>query len=148
MEYYKSLLGRLPFLEIVQLREQWFLHYYGDVGNSMSAKLLRLSLAHRIQELELDTEGRCNSIRKLAAESQKNYQPSGNGFAQRMKPGTRLLREYKGRTHEVLAVKYGLFVYEGQIYKSLSEVARKIVGKPRAGTTFFGLRGMKRRPIP
>src|SRR5690349_4961069 len=52
MEKHIGLLDRLPFMETVELREHWFLHFYSEVGSAMSAKLLRLAIAHRIQELE------------------------------------------------------------------------------------------------
>lgn len=144
MESANHLLSRLPYLEIVQLREQWFLHFNSDVGNRMSAKLLRLAIAYRVQELESDAASRCDAIRRIAEEHPRTPEASGHGYAQHLTPGTRLLREYKGKTHEVLAIQNGLFVYEGTIFKSLSEVACKIVGRKRAGTTFFGLRGKRR----
>ena len=144
MESARHLLSRLPYLEIVQLREQWFLHFNSDVGNKMSAKLLRLAIAYRVQELESDAENRCDAIRQIAEEHLRTPEANGHGYAQHLKPGTRLLRDYKGKTHEVLAVQNGLFVYEGTIFKSLSEVACRIVGRRRAGTIFFGLRGKRR----
>jgi len=144
LESARNLLSRLPYLEIVQLREQWFLHFNSDVGNRMSAKLLRLAIAYRVQELESDAASRCDTIRRIAEEHPRTPEVNGRGYAQHLKPGTRLLRDYKGKTHEVLAVQNGLFVYEGTIFKSLSEVACRIVGRKRAGTIFFGLRGKGR----
>jgi len=144
MERAENLLKRLPYLEIVQLREQWFLHFYGDAGNSMSAKLLRLAIGYRAQELDSDTVGSCEKIRNRAAEYKMSDGDLGRGRTHFMKPGSRLLREYKGKTHEVIAIESGRFVYLGQVCDSLSEVARKITGSPRSGAVFFGLtRGRK-----
>ncbi len=53
--------------------------------------------------------------------------------------GTKLIREYKGKFHEVIVVEKGFF-YEGQTYKSLSVIARKITGGRWNGPLFFGLR--------
>ena len=145
MERADHLLSRLELLDIVQLREQWYLHFNSEAGNKLSAKLLRLAIAYRVQELEQDTAGRCDAIRRIAQGQSRVREASGHGYAQQMKPGTRLLREYKGKVHEVLAVKNGLFVHEGQIFSSLSEVATRIVGKRRSGTSFFGLTGKSRR---
>lgn len=144
MESANHLLSRLPYLEIVQLREQWFIHFNSDVGNRMSAKLLRLAIAYRVQELESDAASRCDAIRQIAEEHPRTPEAGGHGYAQHLTPGTRLLREYKGKSHEVLAIQNGLFVYEGTIFKSLSAVACRIVGRKRAGTIFFGLRGKRR----
>lgn len=56
----------------------------------------------------------------------------------RLSPGTRLLREWRGRTHTVEVVDSG-FQYEGDAYKSLSQVARSITGARWSGPRFFGL---------
>jgi hypothetical protein len=54
-----------------------------------------------------------------------------------LRPGTRLLREWRGATHEVLVVAHG-FEYAGKTYKSLSAIARAITGTPWSGPAFFG----------
>ena len=54
-----------------------------------------------------------------------------------LSPGTRLLREWHGATHEVLVEAHG-FEYAGKNYKSLSAVARAITGTPWSGPAFFG----------
>jgi len=54
-------------------------------------------------------------------------------------PGTILMREYKGQTLQVRVLPHG-FEFEGEIYKSLSAVARKISGQHCNGYHFFRLR--------
>ncbi len=56
-----------------------------------------------------------------------------------LRPGTRLLREWQGTTHEVRVLDAG-FVYAGQTYKSLSAIARAITGTPWSGPLFFGIK--------
>ena len=56
-----------------------------------------------------------------------------------LRPGTRLLREWQGATHEVLVLPEG-FEYTGQTYKSLSAIARAITGTPWSGPAFFGVK--------
>lgn len=56
----------------------------------------------------------------------------------RLHPGARLLREWRGRTHEVTVTDTG-YVYRGQTYKSLSAIARQITGTRWSGPAFFGL---------
>jgi hypothetical protein len=53
--------------------------------------------------------------------------------------GTRLLREWQGRTHQVTVVAKG-FEYDGKPYRSLTAIARTITGTPWSGPLFFGLR--------
>lgn len=56
-----------------------------------------------------------------------------------LRPGTRLLREWQGTTHEVRVLDAG-FDYAGQTYKSLSAIARVITGTPWSGPLFFGIK--------
>lgn len=55
------------------------------------------------------------------------------------KTGTRLIRVYQGRTHEVTLMPEG-YLYEGTAYKSLSAIARHITGTAWNGKTFFGMK--------
>ena len=56
-----------------------------------------------------------------------------------LRPGTRLVREWRGVTHTVLIHADGI-EWRGQRYHSLSLVARKITGAHWSGPRFFGLR--------
>jgi hypothetical protein len=56
------------------------------------------------------------------------------------RPGTRLIRFWRGETHEVIVLDNG-FGYRGRTYRSLSEIARLVTGTHWSGPTFFGLRG-------
>lgn len=57
----------------------------------------------------------------------------------RLRPGTRLLRTWRGETYVVNVAESG-FLYEGQNYRSLSVIAREITGTPWSGPAFFGLK--------
>jgi len=61
------------------------------------------------------------------------------------KPGTRLVREWQGRVHEVVITEGG-FVWSGNTYGSLSHVARLITGTRWSGPRFFGLNVSGGRP--
>jgi hypothetical protein len=54
-------------------------------------------------------------------------------------PGTRLVREWQGRTYEVVVLDQG-FSWQGTHYRSLSALARKITGTAWSGPLFFGLK--------
>jgi hypothetical protein len=56
-----------------------------------------------------------------------------------LKSGTRLMREWQGRSHEVLVLDDG-FSWRGTHYRSLSALARKITGTAWSGALFFGRR--------
>ncbi|MET0015024.1 MAG: DUF2924 domain-containing protein [Sedimenticola sp.] len=59
-------------------------------------------------------------------------------------PGTRLIREWQGITHEVVVEESG-FRWQQTQYSSLSHIAREITGTRWSGPRFFGL---KERPSP
>ncbi|MEQ8656641.1 MAG: DUF2924 domain-containing protein [Hyphomicrobiales bacterium] len=65
--------------------------------------------------------------------------PSPRPVRRSIKPGTRLLREWQGQTHEVIADGGGGFIYRSETYRSLSAVARLITGTRWSGPTFFGI---------
>ncbi|WP_257254742.1 DUF2924 domain-containing protein, partial [Endozoicomonas sp. SESOKO3] len=52
----------------------------------------------------------------------------------------RIVKEYEGETHEVIVTREG-FEYRGQIYRSLSGIAKLITGSHWSGPVFFGLKG-------
>lgn len=52
--------------------------------------------------------------------------------------GTRLVREWNGRTHVVEVTQDG-FVMDGKNYRSLSAIAKRITGAHWSGPRFFGL---------
>jgi hypothetical protein len=55
-----------------------------------------------------------------------------------LSPGSRLVREWHGRSHMVEVTEDG-FLYEGQRCRSLSSIARRITGARWSGRRFFGL---------
>lgn len=54
-------------------------------------------------------------------------------------PGAVITRKYKGETLQVRMLQRG-FEYEGEVYRSLSAVAKKITGTHTNGYLFFKLR--------
>ena len=67
-------------------------------------------------------------------------EPAKAAMALKPGPGAVLAREWQGRVHHVTVQNDGTFLYAGQTFKSLSEVARKITGVRWNGPRFFGLR--------
>ena len=59
---------------------------------------------------------------------------------QRLPEGAKLVREWGGKAHEVTVLGEGLwFRYEGQTYRSLTQVAKRITGAHWSGPRFFGV---------
>lgn len=65
-----------------------------------------------------------------------------NGMARnratQLKPGTKLIREWRGETHTVVVLEEG-FEWQGSQWRSLSVIACAISGSHRSGPQFFGL---------
>lgn len=53
-------------------------------------------------------------------------------------PGMRLVREWQGEVYQVLVLPQG-FEMNGRVFKSLSAIARHIIGTAWSGPLFFGL---------
>ena len=77
---------------------------------------------------------------KLKNKSEINESDIQNSTRQilEIKPGTKLIKEYKNNKHEVIVLENG-FSYNGERYKSLSAIANEITGTRWNGKKFFGL---------
>jgi hypothetical protein len=60
-----------------------------------------------------------------------------------LKPGARLMREWRGETHDVRVLEEG-FEWRGARWRSLSAIAREITGTQWSGPRFFGLEKTER----
>jgi hypothetical protein len=72
--------------------------------------------------------------RRLAALARN----AANGTMVRLKPGSKLVRAWRGKTHTVLVLADG-FEHEGQRYASLTQIASAVTGTHWSGPRFFGL---------
>jgi hypothetical protein len=68
--------------------------------------------------------------------------------AVKLTPGTRLVREWHGKTFEVVLLQGGRVSMGDRTYRSLSAVATAITGTRWSGPLFFGLRNRKSVPDP
>ena len=144
-------LSRLLTLDIGQLRQQWRGLYKTQAPRHFSRELLVRAVAYRMQEVALGglRPEPQRQLRRIAQQFKKTGDATMPARAE-LKPGTRLMREWQGRTYDVLVLDGG-FSWQGTRYRSLSAIARKITGTPWSGPLFFGLkpnRAATRRPSP
>jgi Protein of unknown function (DUF2924) len=136
----REALARLPSLELGDLRLQWRGLYKAAAPAHFSRDLLVRAVAYRMQEL---AQGglRPEPQRRLRQIVQEFNETGATRMRARpaLKPGTRLIREWQGRTYEVLVLDDG-FSWQGAGYRSLSAIARTITGTPWSGPLFFGLK--------
>jgi DUF2924 family protein len=79
--------------------------------------------------------------RRLAALARNaaNGTESPGGISMvRLKPGSKLVRAWRGKTHTVLVLADG-FEHEGRRYASLTQIASAVTGTHWSGPRFFGL---------
>ena len=114
---------------------------------NLSRELLLRALAYRMQEVALGglRPARQRQLRQMA--QQFNRIGAANTFPRpELKPGTRLMREWQGRTYDVLVLDDG-FSWQNTQYRSLSALARKITGTAWSGPLFFGLKQNRHPPV-
>jgi len=97
-------------------------------------------LAFRLQEqafgsLSARTRDR---LRHLSRAFEKNC-GSATPSAPQLRPGTRLVRQWRDRVH-LVNVEANSYEYQGARYQSLSEIARLITGTRWSGPLFFGIK--------
>ena len=123
------------------LKERWRVLQGGDPPRRLSRQFLLRALAHAIQEKAFG--GLSPTVRqrlqRLAAELRNTGCIASFGTRPAFKPGTRLIREWQDRTHEVIVLEHG-FKWKGATYRSLSAIARAITDTKWNGHVFFGLK--------
>ena len=151
-------LAALEKMTVGQLRER-YAEVFGDATSAGNKDWLRKRIAWRIQalaegdlsqrareraaELANDADARVIAPRPKAPKEVIQVGPNQRVAAlsqpQRLPPpGAILSREYKGRTIQVRILAGG-FECEGEVYKSLSAVAKAITGQHCNGFHFFRL---------
>ena len=136
-------IAKLPTLTREQLRAKWRTALKQPAPPHLRKQLLVPMLAYKLQEqayggLKPHVKRR---LRELAV---RFVADPGQDVAKlatpaRIKPGTRLIRQWQGESHHVTVSERG-FEYQGRVYASLSEIARHITGTRWSGPLFFGLR--------
>jgi hypothetical protein len=139
-EELSAAIDALAAMNSVQLRGEWH-RVYGTLPNKgLGPSLMRRGIAYRLQEQVHGglSPATLRTLVRLADQLTK----SGDLDVERqlsLKTGTRLVREWHGRTCHVTVLENS-FLYEDQQYASLSQIARVVTGTKWSGPRFFGLR--------
>ena len=121
-----------------ELRLAWRQLHHTLPPPGLSRGLLIRALAHQLQERTQGEVSRAlrRRLQKLTAASRKAGVRLDPGTL--LKTGTTLVRQWRGHTHAVLVRDSG-FDYEGERYRSLTVIAKRITGAHWSGPRFFGL---------
>jgi hypothetical protein len=136
----REALARLPKLGLRELRQHWRVLYKAEASPHLSRELLLRAVAYRMQEVALG--GLRPQWQRQVRQFAQHLKESQEGRIRphpELKPGTRLVREWQGRTYEVLVLDDG-FSWQDTHHRSLSALARKITGTAWSGPLFFGLK--------
>ncbi len=141
-------LAELDSLPTEELKTRW-VALYGKEPPRFNRQFLIRRLAYRIQEIAYGGLTGDDYQRMDRVLNEQGYNHLGlklgrgkSGAVDRPIPGTRLIREWQGKKHEVTVLANG-FEYQGKPYRSLTAVARDVTGSNWNGLVFFGLR----RPV-
>jgi hypothetical protein len=129
-------IDRIRSLGLEALRSRWRSMFGTNPPAALSKDLIARMIAYGLQEEVFG--GLDRETVKLLDRLARGKKPEKE-LNRRLKPGTVLVREYKGERHTVTVVPGG-FSWSGTTYGSLSTVARAITGTAWSGPRFFGLR--------
>jgi Protein of unknown function (DUF2924) len=128
-------LGNLGYEELDQT---WRSVFGSERPRRVCGDLLIKALGYRLQEkaiggLKLSTRRQLERWGRNGSERGPSAEPART----QLKAGTGLVREWHGVTHRVTVLDDG-FDFDGERFRSLSEIARKITGVRWSGPLFFG----------
>jgi hypothetical protein len=129
-------LALLGGLDPVAIRNRW-LSVEKAPAPTVPDALLRRLLAQRMQERRFGAMP-AMVVRELGRVLDKGAIVPGQAPRSALTPGTRLIREWNGRTIAVEVREDG-FLWEGRTYRSLSVIAREVTGAHWSGPRFFGI---------
>ncbi|MEX1036589.1 MAG: DUF2924 domain-containing protein [Sneathiella sp.] len=123
------------------LIDAWIKAYGGPPPRGLSTRLLVYACHYNRQAKDY------GGLRKSTLRQLGRYVPVPSGttttdtrspVAHKPGTGSRLVREWRGKTHMVDIDENG-YVYNGKTYRSLSAIARTITGARWSGPRFFGV---------
>ncbi len=129
-------IAKIGGMTIAELRLLWRQTFASKPPSAFSKDLLARAIAYNIQEAA------CGGPKPQMARLLRMMASPGTEPPRQVKTGSVIVREHKGVLHEVMVVPEG-FRWRGQIYDSLSTIAKNITGVSWNGPRFFGLRSKR-----
>ena len=138
-----SQLDRLAEMNHSGLSREWEQMFSSPPPKASSRKFLLRAIGYESQSRHAPGLSRAD-LKELKASLAKPERPDRaqkpSALKQTIKldPGSKLMREWNGKTHMVSVIEEG-FVYKDKVWKSLSAIAKDITGAHWSGPRFFGL---------
>lgn len=130
-------LDTLDPMDMAQLRTVW-----GALLNETPPPLRAPELLRRELAWRLEVRGHGEMDAKLRRQLDRlGKQPARQKKAIATAPpiGSTLIREWDGISYKVVVLKKG-YLFEGEAYRSLTQIAQRITGVHWSGPRFFGLK--------
>jgi hypothetical protein len=130
------MLDNLQKLSLNELRLSWAEAWHKEPDERLGRKMLETSLLFKRSNcLTSEQQSKLDHLIRIYKKNPKCFDERCNA----LKPGTQLMRSWKGKKHTVL-VKTDGFDFQGERYTSLSQIANEITGTRWNGHLFFGLK--------
>lgn len=138
----RASIDKLASADRSELIQSWETTFGSSPPPSTSQDMMRLIIGWEIQAKSCRSD-----VRTLNKVVNKLLRSDGNSDGEAvsmikpktdLSPGTRLSRDWQGRTYTVDVLDKG-YAYDGRLYTSLSPIAKTITGSHRSGPLFFGV---------
>ena len=141
-------LVRLAGLPGHRLRIEWRRQFRSEPPAGMSRDLLLRAVTYKVQEHAHGglSQAAKKMLRNPAVQIATEGADRALSLPPAIKPGVRLVRDWRGQAHSVLVLDDG-FEYQGQRHRSLTEIARQITGAHWSGPRFFGVAVVRAKPV-
>lgn len=117
----------------IEIDQRWTKSFGSKVPKHIQYKLIQLALSwHEQMQSSEHWKGSIGAARLSRCLKQTTPLIT-------LSPGTRLMREWQGKVHQVTVLVKG-FEHQDITYSSLSAIAREITGTAWSGPLFFGLK--------
>jgi hypothetical protein len=128
-------IDQIRSLGLDALRKRWSTMFGTLPPAGLTKDIIARMIAYRIQE---DAYGGHDQEIVRLLDGLSRAETVGTELNRHLKPGTVLVREYRGERHTVTIVPNG-YLWRGSTYASLSIIARAITGTTWSGPRFFGV---------
>ena len=113
--------------------------FYTTLPKNKKAMLRPLWYAIQCERFNLKLEDKYITRLNRYANNPEKYIQKANKNKYNLSEGTEIIKLYKEKEYKVLVKGPKVFEYNGQIYKTLSSIAKEISGTHVGGPDFFGL---------
>jgi hypothetical protein len=129
---------QLDAMNLAELRQAWLKQLAEPLPALRAPELIRRELAWRLEarvhgDIDARLRQRLDQLIKPSRGKAKNHIRTAS-----TPEGSTLVREWDGIPYSVVVLKDG-YLFEGETFRSLSQIARQITGVRWSGPRFFGL---------